>query len=506
MARTIDRFVGLISPSSQLSRIDARQKVAFAYDAARKLRDRGYPDRLRNPENPLQQRDNIIVMRSSRELVENSGFFKSIRNKIRDYTIGNTRYFPQTGNMMIDGATKEWLEHWYANCDATGRFHFIDIINILLSSTLTDGDHGLSHIVDEHLNYRIQAIEADRIGNPHDTGSTDPTYIRGVVLNGGQPVGYRIYQRSLHDHYTFEQEIPAESFTHYYRPDRYDQYRGVSAFASVVGLYRDVKEVRRAEIMAIKWAGSKAGFIKTQNGTMPETLLDRSNTIGGDFGKQITQIAPGEIVYGSPGDELSVISHDRPNPNLMAFMESLLHEGALGLDLPYAFVYNLTGLTGTPTRLVSEQAKRTFQAWQHHLERNVLRPVINRAIISGVAQGHIPWSDTWDKGKFIFPAHPTVDVGRESQANLNENRQALRSAADIYGEQGKYWREEQDQISAEAGNIIDLAKQVAEQKGVPFNTALNLIQMMTPNGASEATAGKEPSAPGSEESTNTLKP
>lgn len=491
MAQTIDRFIGLISPTAQVKRMTARANIKFAYDSAKNLPDRGYPDRLRGPENPLQQRDGIIVMRSARELVENSGFFKSIRNKIRDYVIGNTRYFPLTGNPVVDAATKEWLEEWYENCDATGRFHFLDIVQILLSSTLTDGDHGLLHLVDGDANFKLQSIEADRLGNPHQVGNNDETLIRGIELHHGQPIAYHIYNRSIHDQYTLDQIVPAQMFTHYYRPDRYDQYRGVSAFATVVGLYRDVKEIRRAEIMAIKWASSKAGIVKTQNGAMPETVFDRGTNIGGDTGKQLSQIAPGEISYMRPGEDITMITHDRPNPNLMAFIESLLHEGALGLDLPYAFVYNLTGLSGTPTRLVSEQAKRTFQAWQNHLERNVLGPIIRKAILSGIAKGRIPWTDTWHKGKFIFPAHPTVDVGRESAANLNENRQALRSAADIYGEQGKYWLEEQFQIANEAGNIIEQARRISEEQNVPFNTALNLIQMMTPNGASEATAGEE---------------
>ncbi len=505
MAQTLDRLVGLVSPAHGRKRLESRAHLKFAYDSVRNIHDRGYPDRMRGPENPLQQRDNIILMRSARELVENSGFFKSIRNKIRDYVIGNTRYFPLTGNPTTDAAIKEWLEEWFENCDATGRFHFLDMIQILIGSTLTDGDHGLLHIVDDDHNFTLQNIEADRIGDPHSVGQAHEDYIRGIELCNGRPTAYHIYHRSLHDTYYLDQVVPADSFTHYYRPDRYDQYRGTSAFASVVGLYRDVKEVRRAEIMSIKWAGSKAGIVKTHAGAMPESILDRGNNIGGDSGKQLTQIAPAEVSYLQPGEDISVISHDRPNPNLMAFMESLLHEGALGLDLPYGFVYNMAGLSGAPTRLVSEQAKRTFQAWQDHLERNVLRPIIKKAILSGIAKGKIPWTDSWDKGKFIFPAHPTVDVGRESAANLNENRQALRTAADIYGEQGKYWLEEQAQIANEAGNVIDLAKQVSEEKGVPFNTAINLIQMMTPNGATEAMV-EEDGDEESEGSTDQKKP
>jgi len=492
MAQSLDKLVGIVSPSSQFERLRSRANVKLAYDAARNTRERAMPDRLRNPENPLQQRDSIMLMRRSRELMENSGFFLSIKSKLKNYVVGNMRYLPQNSNSKAEAATKEWWAHWQKNCDATGRFHFLDIMEMLLGSALTDGDFSLAHIVDDQHNFTLQGIEADRLGNPHETGTTDPNYVRGIRLQNGRPVSYDIYSRSLHDQYTFDQTIPADCISHYYRPDRYDQYRGISSFGAVVGLYQDVRDVRRAEMMAMKWASSKAGVVKTKNATMPSEvgggLFDRG-FVGGDAGKQISGMSPGEVSYLQPGEDIEVISHDRPNPNLMNFMESMLHEAALGLDLPYAFVYNMTGISGTPTRLVSEQAKRTFQSWQNHLLRNVLEPIKNKAILSGIAQGHIPYTEDWDKGKFIFPAHPTVDVGRESAANLNENRQALLSASDIYAEKGKDWEEEQRQLAKEATNIIREAKRVAKDEDVPFDTAINLIQMMTPNGANTEEGG-----------------
>jgi lambda family phage portal protein len=489
MARAIDRFIGVFAPSAQLQRMHARNKIAFAYQAAKVGRNRQYPDRLRNPENPIAQRDNVMLMRRSRELDENSGFFSSIKSKVVNYSIGPLRYLPRTRSARVNGQIKEWWKHWQTVSDATGRFHFLDQSHLLLGSTVTDGDHGLAMILDPRGNLVLQNIEADRIGNPYHVGGSDESLIRGIHIEESRPVAYDIWHRSINDIYTPDATVPAQAFLHYYRPERYDQYRGISAFAKVVGLYQDVREVREAEMMAIKWASSKGGFVKASGAPLPSSILDRG--IGNNAGMQSIAIAPGEILYGQPGDEIDFLASERPNPNLMAFLNDLLREGALGLDLPFGFVYDASGIQGTAVRLISEQAKRTFERWQGHLQRAFLERVKNAAILSGIAQGAIDWTDDFDNGKWIFPAHPTVDIGRESDANLAENRQALKTAEDIFGEQGKDAEEEQQIIGAEAERIIRIAQRVSRDTGVSFEVALNLIQMVTPNQSSGAASGPD---------------
>jgi len=63
----------------------------------------------------------------------------------------------------------------------------------------------------------------------------------------------------------------------------------------------------------------------------------------------------------------------------------------------------------------------------------------------------------------MYPAHPTVDVGRESKANLEENRQGLRSMATITAEEAMYWKDVDGQLADEAENKIHLAVEKAKK-------------------------------------------
>lgn len=480
LTRLLDKFVETLAPTRAVARLDARSKVHFIREAARGDRFRKAPDPLKGPESPRNQRDTVLIMQRARELTENSGFFESIAAKFADYCVGNLRFIPRTGNPKADGATKEWLADWETNSDATGRFHFTDQLQMLVRAAIVDGDHGIADVFDPDTGtYQIQSIEADRIGHPY-TVRMDETNIRGVHIDaGGSPTDYDIYRRSLADHYTLEATIPAATFHHYFRGKRPGQYRGISAFESVCGLYEDVRTVREAEIMALKWASSKAGVVKLLNPPLPGSGgnggLDRGRLLQ-DPSSPLERISPGEVGYLRPGEDITVVEHNRPNPNLMAFLESLLHEAALGTNLPYAFVFQLTGLTGTPTRLAAQLATRTFRGWQFHLERHLLNRINRRAILSGIYQGHLPYTEYWWRGMWMFPAHPSVDIGRESAANLAENRQGLKTAATIYAEQNEDWFEGQEQIAAEAEHIIELAQGVAARRGVDLSIALNLIQ------------------------------
>jgi len=63
----------------------------------------------------------------------------------------------------------------------------------------------------------------------------------------------------------------------------------------------------------------------------------------------------------------------------------------------------------------------------------------------------------------MYPAHPTMDVGRESKAMCEENRQGLRSMATITAEESLYWKDVDEQLGEEAESKIRIAIQHAEK-------------------------------------------
>ena len=81
------------------------------------------------------------------------------------------------------------------------------------------------------------------------------------------------------------------------------------------------------------------------------------------------------------------------------------------------------------------------------------------------------------------PAHPTVDVGRESRANVTEYEAGLKSFSEIVTEQGKNPREEIERMANDAQLKIDTAK----RRGIPVE--LLMPKLVAPSGGRGQGAG-----------------
>jgi hypothetical protein len=84
------------------------------------------------------------------------------------------------------------------------------------------------------------------------------------------------------------------------------------------------------------------------------------------------------------------------------------------------------------------------------------------------------------KGEWRFPAKLSIDVGRESAANMNENRQGAKSLQEIAAEEGTDAFSRLEQIAIEAGFV----KELAVKYGVP-ETAIRLTTTSLPSTPAE---------------------
>jgi hypothetical protein len=87
------------------------------------------------------------------------------------------------------------------------------------------------------------------------------------------------------------------------------------------------------------------------------------------------------------------------------------------------------------------------------------------------------------RGEWRFPAKLSIDVGRESAANMNENRQGAKSLQEIAAEEGTDAFARLEQIAIEAGFV----KELAEKYGVP-ETAIRLTTQSLPSTPTAAAA------------------
>lgn len=452
----IDRFVSALSPEAGLRRLKAREALTeLRYEGATTTRDRSLTPfhTTAVPESWSAHRDRLQLMSEARDLVENFPMVKGILRMLTTYCFGELRYQSRTGNRKVDNANEEAWAEFAKNCDLGGRFTFDQIVRLLFLSFLRDGDVGLALRLEES---KLQIIEADRIGKPYE--GSEPDYYSGIFVDPktGRPLRYRIYERTKEGNYVNPIPVEAGRFIHVFDPTRADQYRGITILDAAIPTCRDIYDIFKYEKFAVKWmAGNTA--IAQRDGGEPDPWKSGSPAVGNN---RIEHLEYGRINYMGEGESLKAFESQRPNASFGEFIEKLEKQVCHCLQLPYGFYLNPSDVGGVVARLESQKALRVCRYYQNLITTLVLDPVKNAFLAQQIVGGKLTGDPRFRLGRWQFPAWPTADIGHESQANIEEFKMGLKTAADIYAEQGKDWEEEFEQIGREQTTLDTLAKEL----------------------------------------------
>ena len=460
----IDKAVAFLNPQGAVNRMIARQKlVNFSYDAVKYTRERKGPSSLSGAEDYRSNYDRVELMKRARDLAENVGLVRSILMKFASHTAANISYQARTENPEVNTEVEAYWAEWWDKCDLTTRHTGSTLMQVAMMSMLRDGDFLFVLVRDKDGNLKIQGIEADRLGDPFKV-YTSLDLIGGIHIDRdtGAPSAYDIYNRSIGDFYTYQTTIPSSQAFHLFDPLRIDQYRGISAFHTAINDATDIYDIINFEKMAAKNASSQAGIVKRNNNNASDlSSLTNDEDLNGNTIK-LEAIESGKISYLEPGED--IIFPDgpsRPSGAFAEFHKILLRNICLGLGIPYSFAVDPSAMSGPTARLEMQQAGRTFRRYQKLLDDKVLRPIKNIVIADGVARGLIEENvgSRTTRGIFNFGANVSIDLGRESQANLAEFRAGLMTASQIYSERGLDFESSMRQRAIEAKLVKDLASE-----------------------------------------------
>jgi len=192
----------------------------------------------------------------------------------------------------------------------------------------------------------------------------------------------------------------------------------------------------------------------------------------------------------------------RPSTAFTGFVEHLMHELAIAVGIPQGVLFGTQNYKGPSVRAEFAAADRVFARHQGVLTDKVLDPVKNAVILDAIARGEIPAPTTQagetpvqalkraTRGEWRFPPKLSIDVGRDSAANLNENRQGAKSLQEIAAEQGTDAFGRLEQIAMEAAFV----KELAQKYEIP-ETAIRLVTNSLPSTpAAAAAAGDQVAA------------
>lgn len=474
----LDSTIAALAPAYATKRMVSREKMnRFRYLSAQQTEDRRNSSQFTaSGETQLGDRERKIMNWNAVELIENSGLASSIRNKFINYICGTLRYQSRTGDRVVNDEYEHYLQARFGKCfDITGNNTMRQMAGLVVGGLVVKGDCVLHPIRMEDTLY-WQGIEADRIGNPLEYMVRDD-FIGGCHLDfTGRKIAMDIYRRQrLSGQYFYERTeptfndagLPNMLFT--YNRNTFDDVRGRTVFKSVIDNIHYLRQIRDYELAALSWAASQSGIYHTKSGELPSDLPFDKLPDEFDFdGNAISRfrVTPNTVQAIGVGEDVTMFQHDRPSPNVIALWRDTVREIAKGVDLSFGLVWDMSGISGPAVRADASHDKRALTSWKMNLTEDILRPVAIMELGNGIANGEIPYHPRWMNGEYQFPAHPTIDAGRESAADISEYAANLTSGADICAEESRDVEEVIEQCGAEAQARIQEAKRIAKEEGI----------------------------------------
>jgi hypothetical protein len=202
----------------------------------------------------------------------------------------------------------------------------------------------------------------------------------------------------------------------------------------------------------------------------------------------------GTIRYFGNADKIEVMP-SRPSQAFAGFVQHLMHEIALGVGVPEGVLFGTQDYKGPSVRAEFAAADRVFTRHQGVLVDKVLDPIKDAVILDAIARNEIAppkllAGETMVQalrratmGEWRFPAKLSIDVGRESAANMNENRQGAKSLQEIAAEEGTDAFARLEQIAIEASFV----KELSTKYEVP-ETSIRLVTNSLPSTPAAAAA------------------
>jgi capsid protein len=485
-----ERALEAVAPNYALKRLEAQvQRELFSYNAS--ITSRIYAPRTygQPSESTQTTRSRVVMMWEARDLVENVPQARAVSRKFGQYLTPH-EYSPTTGDKKYNEIVDSYFHEWCKTCDISGRHSFKKLIQLAAEERPVDGDCGFAiRRVGDDL--KIQLIPATRIGDPNAIGAESDHYFQGVIVDDfGKPVAYRIYRVTREGVYFGAEEIAAENFTHYFDPFRIDQMRGITDFHCSSRTIRMLNEILEAEKSGVRFASQQAALVFSDRGTAnPRNLFQPGPpnvTLpnGQEQQNEFSQVAT--IRYFGNADRIELMP-SRPSNAFAGFIAHLMHEIAIGTGIPQGVLFGTEDYSGPSVRAEFAAADRVFARHQGVLKDKVLDPIKNAVLLDAIARSEIPPPPVQEgetliqalkratKGEWRFPAKLTIDVGRESAANMAENRQGAKSLQEIAASEGTDAFARLDQIAAEAAYV----KELSTKYDVP-ETAIRLTTQNLP--------------------------
>jgi capsid protein len=483
MPSFLDRIKGFINPKAESAPKPQASTLyggmgTSQFESAKLSRRRGYiwtpaPQDFRKE---MMVGDRLEMLRKSRYLEKNSGFYREFIHSMCGYAVSNgigTQV--NTDDEEYNKESEEYIKEWSYQCEITGRFCFEEVQSIVCKAIDRDGEIFIIFTRDDEGRGKIQLIESHRVGNA--TANVDGL-VDGILYD---PVGRIISYRVIEDDGSFR-DIPAQSCIHVFDPEQISQTRGYPTMQHAINHIYDEMELIAMEKQAIKdQSDITRVFVKANPsedaGDYPD--LGEANYEDANV-TEFKRNFGGKSMVVDQGEKLEHLESKRPNSTFTGFLEHLRRDSSQGA-MPYEFIADPSKIGGASVRLVVAKADRIFQHRQNILINRFIRPVITYIIADAINRGELEEVDNWNKFTFTTPCRVTVDAGRQSDQERSDIEFGLGTLADSYAARGMDVRAELERKAKETKMINEIAAKYGVDPTSIYKLASGIKATMAPN-------------------------
>jgi hypothetical protein len=195
-----------------------------------------------------------------------------------------------------------------------------------------------------------------------------------------------------------------------------------------------------------------------------------ANALNGFTGMSLPGVeymADGLIQYIEHADQLTAHESNRPSGGWQWLIDHLIRRGMMGIGIPMEACYDMSKLGSASVRGVFQQVGRAIEREQKMLYPFALW-VIRFAVGTFISTGRLPFVRDWWNWDFTLPAHPSIDAGRDANADREDYVHGLTALDFIAGKQG---RSTEETMMSRAKDY-QTAERIARENNVPFDYIL----------------------------------
>jgi lambda family phage portal protein len=427
-----------------------------------------------DPKREVTSYDRRKLLEAGRHAVNNSGLASRIVRGTARFAVGNGLVpQAQTSDAAWNKEAEQWFEDRYCNVpwafDKAGRFDFYSAQTALIEAMLTDGEIFAQLARSESNSPMVRFITADHVyGSSDKDGSLD-----GVVVNeDGKALAFTVHKNSSDPRGDKVTKVPAEDMLHIFRPNRIGYLRGVSWLGTAVTRIQDMREMDDTELAAQRLNGKVAMTIESEAaGTIGLGSNLRKQAMADGTSIKIDELVPGVgTMQLRPGEKMQAHEFNRPNPNYLAWRESLARECAYSVGVSPEIIWNMAGVGGTASRQALIDADVFFGSLRLLIENNFCTRFWRFAIWDAIKTGQLrdPGKD-WHRCAWTGPQKLTVDNGRDGRLRIEMVRAGLLSRRQYFNELGQDSDQQTEDIIRDYARRKKAIERIAIEEGVEIH-------------------------------------